>query len=73
MKKECLEKYPRILEEDRSPADRGLLSLIREHLIDLDFVDDRGSGTDDPSGSDGYVLAEVNAESARRAFPYAPL
>ena len=46
MKKECLEKYPRILEEDRSPADRGLLSLIREHLIDLDFVED---GKDDRS------------------------
>ena len=73
MRKKCLEEYPRISKENLLPEDRGLLALIHDHLIDLDFVDDLDSGTDSPSGSDGYVLAEVDAESARRAFPYAPL
>ncbi|KJA20356.1 hypothetical protein HYPSUDRAFT_1092600 [Hypholoma sublateritium FD-334 SS-4] len=40
MKKQCLEKYPQILKENRSPEHRGLLSLLRDHLINLDFVDD---------------------------------
>ena len=69
MKKECLEKYPRILEEDRSPADRGLLSLIREHLIDLDFVED---GKDDRSSLEGSVK-EVNLGSKQLAIPQLPV
>ncbi len=73
MRKECLEEYPRISKENWTPEDRGLLALIHDHLIDLDFLDDLDSGTEDCSGSGGYALAEVNAESARRAFPYAPL
>ncbi|KJA20332.1 hypothetical protein HYPSUDRAFT_43228 [Hypholoma sublateritium FD-334 SS-4] len=49
MKKDCLAKYPQILKENRSPEQRGLLSLLRDHLISLDFVDDE---TDDPRSSD---------------------
>ncbi|KJA21276.1 hypothetical protein HYPSUDRAFT_88078 [Hypholoma sublateritium FD-334 SS-4] len=39
MRKECLERYPQILKEHRSPEHRGLLSLLRDHLINLDFLD----------------------------------
>ena len=69
MKKVCLEKYPRILEEDRSPADRGLLSLIREHLIDLDFVED---GKDNHSSLEGSVK-EVNLGSKQLAILQLPV
>ena len=39
MRKECLERYPQILKEHCSPERRGLLSLLRDHLINLDFLD----------------------------------
>ncbi len=70
MRKKCLEEYPRISEENNTHKDRGLLALIHDHLIDLDFVDDLDSGTADRSGSEGCALVEVNAEDARHAFPY---
>ncbi|KJA20333.1 hypothetical protein HYPSUDRAFT_816951 [Hypholoma sublateritium FD-334 SS-4] len=49
MKKDCLAKYPQILKENCAPEDRGLLSLLRDHLINLDFVEDEN---DDPSSSE---------------------
>ncbi len=41
MKKEALRLYPNILEENNVLEKRGLLSLIRDHLIDLSFLDDK--------------------------------
>ena len=46
MKKEALRLYPNILEENRALEGRGLLSLLRDHLIDLSFLDDK---QDNPS------------------------
>ncbi|KJA20329.1 hypothetical protein HYPSUDRAFT_68540 [Hypholoma sublateritium FD-334 SS-4] len=48
MKKDCLARYPQILKENCSPEQRGLLSLIRDHLINLEFMDDE---KDSPSSS----------------------
>ncbi len=41
MKKEALRLYPNILEENRALEKRGLLSLLRDHLIDLSFLEDK--------------------------------
>lgn len=41
MKKEAMRLYPNIVEENRSLEQRGLLSLLRDHLIDLSFLDDK--------------------------------
>ena len=41
MKKEALRLYPNILEENHVLEKRGLLSLIRDHLIDLSFLEDK--------------------------------
>ena len=40
MKKEALRLYPNILEENHVLEKRGLLSLLRDHLIDLSFLED---------------------------------
>ncbi|KJA25454.1 hypothetical protein HYPSUDRAFT_213835 [Hypholoma sublateritium FD-334 SS-4] len=48
MKKEAKRLYPNIMEENRSLEQRGLLSLLRDHLIDLSFLDDKN---DNSSGS----------------------
>ena len=40
MKKEALRLYPNILEENHVLEKRGLLALLRDHLIDLSFLED---------------------------------
>lgn len=40
MKEACLTRYPNIIAENNNPAERGLLALLREHTIDLSFLED---------------------------------
>ena len=62
MKKDCLAKYPQILNENCSPENRGLLSLLRDHLINLDFLQDEAA---DSSSSENRAQAG-DAERAPR-------
>ena len=68
MKKDCLAKYPQILKENREPEQRGLLSLLRDHLISIDFVEEEKD--DDISLEDRYH--EVNAETSLFAVAQTP-
>lgn len=69
MRNECLHKYPQILEENRAPEQRGLLALLREHLIDLDFMNDEN---DNPRSMEG-VDNEVDVNGAHIMVPHAPV
>ena len=40
MKEACLARYPNIIAEKNNPAERGLLALLREHTIDLSFLEE---------------------------------
>ncbi len=68
MKKDCIARYPQILKENDSPEQRGLLSLLRDHLINLDFLDEK---TDDQNSAelrdrdeDGELRGHTGAYSA---------
>ena len=48
IRKECLAQYPQLLDDLRGlPSGKGLLSLIGDHLLDLDFLEDE---TEEVSG-----------------------
>lgn len=60
-----MKKYPQILkEENRAPEQRRLSALLREHLIDIDFVNDEN---DNPSSVEG-VDNEVDVNGAHITF-----
>jgi hypothetical protein len=51
MKEQCLKKYPKILEME-SEGDQGLLALLRDRLINLDFLEDKVDVSDQPQHCD---------------------
>lgn len=51
IRKECLAQYPQLQDDLRGPpSGKGLLSLIGDHLLDLDFLDDESHETEEVSG-----------------------
>lgn len=69
MKKDCLAKYPQILKENYSPENRGLLSLLRDHLINLDFVEDQK----DDFGGSHVQEKQIDVENAPISVEQVPM
>lgn len=54
LRKQWLNKYPKITTEHLNEADRGLLTLLRDHVIDIEFLDPKTH--DDEKGAEDLAV-----------------
>ncbi|KAF5325391.1 hypothetical protein D9619_009884 [Psilocybe cf. subviscida] len=72
MKDEVLRQYPNIVREHRDIEQRGLLTLVKDHLIDLSFLDKEISYRESPAGKKVRVDEEIHLGTLQ-ALAEAPL
>jgi len=62
----CASSYPRLADDiDTAPSERGLLSLIGDHLIELDFLSNKGKASVD--GESDKLMKEDDESLSQQA------